>query len=117
MTVKSFIDEFSEYLESVILSVYLLCLTGDINIHVDDHNDPATCRFLDLLESMSLTQHVTEPTHEHGKTLDLVITQESDNLICSRPAPEILFSDHLALLFKLKQFDHLSKLAVSYLGS
>ena len=102
VTVNSFIDEFSEYLESVILSNDLLCLTGNFNIHVDDHNDPAACRFLDLLESMSLTQHVVEPTHEHGHTLDLVITQESDNLICGRPAPDILFSDHLALLVKLK---------------
>ena len=91
MTVNSFIFEFSEYLESVILSNDLLCLTGDFNIHVDDHNDPVACRFLDLLESMSF-----------GHTLDLVITRESDNLICGRPAPEILFSDHLALLFKLK---------------
>ena len=45
MTVNSFIDEFSKYLESVILSNDLLCLTGDFNVHVDDHNDPATCRF------------------------------------------------------------------------
>ena len=35
-------------------------------------------------------------------TLDLVITRESENPICGRPAPDILFSDHLALLFKLK---------------
>ena len=45
MTVNSFIAEFSEYLESVILSNDLLCLTGDFNVHVDDHNDPAACRF------------------------------------------------------------------------
>ena len=51
---------------------------------------------------MSLTQHVVEPTHEYGHTLDLVITRESDNLICGRPAPDILYSDHLTLLFKLK---------------
>ena len=102
MTVNSFIAEFSEYLESVILSNDLLSLTGDFNIHFDDHNDPAACRFLELLESVSLTQHVAEPTHEHGKTLDLVITQESDNDICGRPDPDILFSDHLVLLFKLK---------------
>ena len=101
MTVNSFIDEFSEYLQSVILSNDL-CLTGDFNVHVDDHNNPAACRFLDLLESMSLTQHVAEPMHAHGHTLDLVITQASNNLICGQPAPDILFSDHLALLFKLK---------------
>ena len=51
---------------------------------------------------MSLTQHVAEPTHEYDHTLDLVITRESDNLICGRPAPDILCSDHLTLLFKLK---------------
>ena len=102
MTVNSFIDKFSEYLQSVILSNELLCLTGDFNIRVDDHNDPAACHFLDLLDSMSLTQHVAEPTHELGHTLDLVITQKSDNLISSRPTPDILFSDHLTLLFKLK---------------
>ena len=51
---------------------------------------------------MSLTQHVVEPTYEYGHTLDLVITRESDNLICGRPAPDILYSDHLTLLFKLK---------------
>ena len=102
VTVNSFIDVFSEYLESVILSNDLLYLTGDFNIHVDDHNDPAASCFLDLLESMSLTEQVAEPTHEYGHTLDLVITRESDNLICGRPAPDILFPDHLALLFKLK---------------
>ena len=58
VSVNSFIDEFSEKLESVILCNDLLCLTGDFNIHVDGHNDPAACRFLHLLESMSLTQHV-----------------------------------------------------------
>ena len=102
MTVNSFIDGFSEYLESVILCNDLLCLNSDFNIHVDDHNDPAPFRFLELLQSTSLTQHVAEPKHEYGHTLDLGITRESDSLICGRPAPDILFSDHLALLFKLK---------------
>ena len=51
VTVNSFIDEFSEYLESVILCNDLLCLTGDFKIHVDGHNDPAACRFLHLLSA------------------------------------------------------------------
>ena len=102
MTVNSFTDEFSEYLESVILSNDLLSLTGDFNIYVDDHNDPAACLFLDLLESVSLTQHVAKPTHEHGHTLDLVITRELDNLICGRPAPDILFSDDLCTTIQIE---------------
>ena len=51
---------------------------------------------------MSLTQHVAQPTYELGHTLDLVITRKSDNLISDRHAPDILFSDHQALLFKLQ---------------
>lgn len=55
VTVNSFIDEFSEYLESVILCNDLLYLNSNFNIHVDDHNDPAPFRLLELLESTSLT--------------------------------------------------------------
>ena len=106
VTVNSFIDEFSEYLESVILSNGLLCLTGDLNIHADDHNDPAACRFLDLLESMSLTQHVAEPTHEYGHTLDLVITRESDNLIAVDPRLTSYFQTIYHYCLNWKQLDH-----------
>ena len=52
VTISTFLEEFSEYLESIILSSEPLCLTGDFNIHVDDLNDSAAEYFRELLESM-----------------------------------------------------------------
>ncbi|RMX43974.1 hypothetical protein pdam_00017562 [Pocillopora damicornis] len=49
----SFLEEFSDFLEPIILSRDPLFLSFDIC--VDDHNDKAACHFFDLLESISLT--------------------------------------------------------------
>ena len=71
----SFFTEFSDYLENVVLCKEQLVVVGDFNIHVDVPNDSDSSKFLDLLESFSLQQHVVGPTHIHGHTLDLVITR------------------------------------------
>ena len=47
-----------------------------INIHVDVPDDPDAIKFLDLLDSLGLAQHVKTPTHRCGHTLDLIITRE-----------------------------------------
>jgi hypothetical protein len=64
-----FFDEFSTYLESVNMSSEPLLIVGDFNIHVDISRDPNAIRFLDLLSSMGLDQHVDKPTHTSGHTL------------------------------------------------
>ena len=100
MTIISFLEEFSDFLEPIILSRDPLFLSFDIC--VDDHNNTAACHFFDLLESISLTQRVSESTHELGHALDLMKTRNSDNFISGQRVPEILFSDNLILLFKMK---------------
>ena len=57
-----------------------LLITGDINIHVDVPDDPDAIKFLDLLDSLGLAQHVKTPTHRCGHTLDLMITREINSL-------------------------------------
>ena len=52
-----------------------MLVLGDFNIHVDVPNDIDAVKFLDLLESLGLKQHVTEATHIFGRTLHLVITR------------------------------------------
>ena len=74
-----------------------LLITGDFNIHVDDVRDSDAIRFLDLLDSMGLEQHVDKPTHISGHTLDLMITRCSDTLIGTKPRPDYLFSDHFTV--------------------
>ena len=64
ITTSTFFEEFTGYLESVIMSSELLLITGDFNIHVDNPRDTDCLRFLGLLESMGLQQHVDVPNHK-----------------------------------------------------
>ena len=50
---------------------------------------------------MTLVQHVTEPTHEHGNTLDLIITRSSDGIKAAPPHFGTLFSDHAVVICHL----------------
>ena len=96
VTVNAFIEEFSQR-----MSTDPLLITGDFNIHVNSKSDNDVLKFLDLLQSMGLRQHVEFPTHVSGNTLDLVITREVDSLFGSKPQPDHCFSDHIAILFEL----------------
>ena len=84
-TVSSFIAEFTEYFETLILSSYSLLITGDFNIRIDDEDDVNSLRFVELIESMGLELHFHAATHEHDHILDLVITHQSDYLISRTP--------------------------------
>ena len=56
VTLNSFLREFSDYLETVLLSSAPLIITGDFNIHVDDVENHDVICFSDLLESFNLEQ-------------------------------------------------------------
>ena len=93
----TFLHEYLGFLESTILSVELLFIAGDFNIYVNDVTDVDAIRFLDLLESMNLKEHVHGPTHERGHTLVLIITMESDTLLVGSPTICRFLSDHAAV--------------------
>ena len=101
-TVSTFLSEFADYLEFIVLTTEPLVITGDMNIHVDDPDNSDTVKFLDLIESMSLNQHVTTPTHRSGHKLDLIITRESDSLVSTTSISGCFLSDHCTVLCKLK---------------
>lgn len=62
------------------MSAERLLITGDVNFHLDrrTHNDKK--RFVDLLETFGLIQHVIVPTQISGHTLDLVITKSINDI-------------------------------------
>jgi len=101
VTTSVFLDEFTTYIESIIMSAEPLLITGDFNIHVNTPNDADASRFLDLLSSMGLEQHVDKFTHISGNTLDLMITRCSDSLLAAKPMTDYLFSDHSTILCDL----------------
>ena len=94
----TFFNELSHYLESVILCPYSILITGDFNVHVDDPSNDDALRFLDLLESLGLEQHVDESTHTHGHILDLVITRIGDDILNESPKSDFYISDHIAII-------------------
>lgn len=101
VTITTFLSEFANYLESVVLSNEQLIICGDFNIHVNVCSDADTIKFMDLLESMSLIQHVVDSTHVHGNTLDLIITRTTDNIMPTPPRVGSLFSDHATVFAHL----------------
>ena len=98
VSTSTFITEFSDYLESSVMSREPLLILGDFNIHMDLPDDTDCRNMSDLLVSMGLKQHVLQPTHELGHTLDLIITRISDNIIAGRPYTGEVFSDHFPVL-------------------
>ena len=86
---KSFVSEFTSYLESIILSMEPILIVGDFNLHVDVAGDAVAGDFLNILESMGLEQHVAGPTHNH------------DSIIKNYPTIGQFFSDHTAVLCDL----------------
>ncbi len=100
--VSTFLCQFSEYLESVVLSPGYLVILGDFNIHVDDPKCSNGNRLKDMLSSCGLTQHIDEPTHKDGHTLDLVITRDSEPVLLGKPKVDFRISDHDAILLRLR---------------
>ena len=93
-----FFNEFSAYLELLLLCKEWLLLCGDFNIHIDSVDDPDSVKFHDLLESVGLWQHVKKSTHNDGHTLDLIIAHFTDSKICKEPQVDRFISDHMSVM-------------------
>ena len=101
--VSLFLNEFSCYMESIVLSNYKhLFIAGDFNLHVDMASDIDARKFLDLINSLGLQQHVDKPTHIHLHTLDLIITRKTSTIIQSVPRVHRHFSDHACVIGHLR---------------
>ena len=101
-----FLSEFAEFLSSLVLESNKLCLTGDLNIHVDVETNSLSNAFNSLIESIGFSQCVNKPTHIFNHTLDLVLLCgiEIERLIV-HPHNKLL-SDHYLITFDLTLFDY-----------
>ena len=88
-------------MEKIILSSGHLIISGDFNIHVNKPLDPDTIKFHDILNSLGLKQHISEPTHKDGNTLDLLITRADDDILYGKPVVRDMISDHSAIHFDI----------------
>ena len=76
-------------------------ILGDLNFHVDNAAGSNAKNFLDLLDLLNFSQHVTSITHKAGHTLDLVITRDSEAVIYNVTVSDLL-SDHALVLVRVK---------------
>ena len=100
-TISSFMEEFSTFLEQSTIMTGEMLLVGDFNFHIEDPTDTNAVKFMHLIESFDLKQHVLEPTHYKGHMLDLVITRSSDEIVGTVCLSDPDISDHFAIKFKL----------------
>ena len=100
MTNGMFIEEFIEFVLTMLPSHPNNIYIGDFNLHVsEEETDPAI--FNDSIEAMGLYQHVGFPVHKSGNTLDLILSdiQQMISVITTAPGPYL--SDHRAVIATL----------------
>ena len=61
--IAKFMDDFSEYLDSVVNKVGSPIICGDFNFHVEDTENKAAKEFISLCASKGFIQHVKTKTH------------------------------------------------------
>ncbi len=74
-TKTAFYKEFAKRLSHYNLIKDEFIISGDFNFHVNKPYCEKANKFKRHLSSFNLIQHITEPTHETGNTLDLLITR------------------------------------------
>ena len=79
--VDTFLDEFESLLEQLDMISQNVFFMGDFNFWMNVPQDRHACLFKELLNSHQLMNHVGPVTSRTNHTLDLIITEESNNLV------------------------------------
>ena len=101
-------DEWPAFLAKYATVDKNLIIVGDLNFHLDSKSDRDAARFTSVLQSFGLRQHVQEPTHIRGHTLDVVITRDDSDIVSELQVTDPgvcdnhghLTCDHYAVSFK-----------------
>jgi len=98
---SSFLEEFADLLSFAILLKGELLINGDFNYHLNNTSNVDTQQFISLLESCNIKQHISDPTHLLGNTIDLLLTRSSDCGLHNIRVTDQLISDHFVVHFSL----------------
>ena len=72
-------------------------MSGDINFHLETM-DANVVTLRNIFESFNLVQHINQPTHCNGHTLDFVLCRD-DLPISSLQVNDVNLSDHFLISF------------------
>ena len=104
-----YLHELYEFLMTLKSISDSLVLLGDFNFNDINWeslygNSPVSAKFCEIIFDLNLCQLVSEPTHIHGNILDLVLTNNPDNivdLIVHSKPPFSISSDHFVITFRI----------------
>ena len=100
VAIAIFLEEFAELLDLYTISSESFVIAGDFNIHVET-DSPDSNKFREMLDIYDLKQHVNEPTHREGHTLDVVLTPNIASCMDDVEVIDTDISDHFLVSFKL----------------
>ena len=93
-----FLDDWAEFLESLLTEHTNNIICGDFNLHIDDLDNPDAQVFLDMVNAFGLNNNVTFPTHQSGHTLDLILSECISGITVNEVVPGSFLSDHTSIL-------------------
>ncbi|ESN92926.1 hypothetical protein HELRODRAFT_165062 [Helobdella robusta] len=85
-----------------------ILLAGDFNIPMERSNNPNVVNLREIFEMFQLINHIDEPTHTPGETLDLIVTSHNIAVTEAKVYPSEIYSDH-GLVLKATSTKVLSK--------
>ena len=78
-----FFNQFSNFPEHSDSLPGNTLLMGDFNFHFENLENNNSRKLHGIIDICNLIQSVTEPTHNQGHLLDLVLSKQSDNILLS----------------------------------
>ena len=99
---SDFMDDLDTYVQGLMTGGRLLII-GDFNVHMNQANsgDLNAAKLVELVDWYNLVQHINEPTHVSGHTLDLVLTGAHQHLL-QTSVSDCRLSDHFIITCRLQ---------------
>ena len=101
-TPARFLDQVSELVQYLFTNHKNLVLLGDFNVHVNRLDNQDTQAYIDTMEALGLVQHINQPTHQLGNTLDLIYTESLEPIPVSHAFTSNFISDHCLVGIELE---------------
>ena len=101
-TNSDFINQFMETYTEIRRKHDNVLVMGDLNLHLSDTTDVDGITFNTNLSLLGLKNHVSFPTHVAGNALDVLISDDLDNIIIGKCLRGLYLSDHCAVQAYIK---------------
>ena len=101
-TPARFLDQVSELVQYLFTNHKNLVLLGDFNVHINRLDNQDTQAYIDTMEALGLVQHINQPTHQLGNTLDLIYTESLEPIPVSHAFTSNFISDHCLVGIELE---------------